>query len=166
MQPVNHSGLSTFIALYHCHWLHCRKKTGSFVVNGLKGSAQLSDVACRRWKLIERVWGGPRVSRPMKEWYWNVRKNDWGNMPVFFCRCDILHQQLVVDFWAVILLICEFHQVFVPVVCCHHYDDVCAASRRYDTLESFLSKVAVESDFQKESSTCVMNTFAFFLLSK
>jgi len=35
-----------------------------------------------------------------------------------------------------------------------------------DTLESFLSKVAFESDFRKKSCTCVMKTFAFFLLLK
>jgi len=31
-----------------------------------------------------------------------------------------------------------------------------------DTLESFLSKVAVESDFHKESWKCVMKTFVIF----
>jgi len=35
-----------------------------------------------------------------------------------------------------------------------------------DTLESFLLKVAFESDFRKKSCTCVMKTFAIFLLSK
>jgi len=35
-----------------------------------------------------------------------------------------------------------------------------------DTLESFLSKVAFESDFRKKTCTCVMKTFAIFLLSK
>jgi len=35
-----------------------------------------------------------------------------------------------------------------------------------DTLESFLSKVAFERDFRKKSCTCVMKTFAIFLLSK
>jgi len=35
-----------------------------------------------------------------------------------------------------------------------------------DTLESFLWKVTFESDFTKKSCTCVMKTFAIFLLSK
>jgi len=35
-----------------------------------------------------------------------------------------------------------------------------------DTLENFLSKVAFESDFRKKTCTCVMKTFAIFLLSK
>ena len=35
-----------------------------------------------------------------------------------------------------------------------------------DTLESFLSKVAFESDFRKKTCTCVVKTFAIFLLSK
>ena len=35
-----------------------------------------------------------------------------------------------------------------------------------DTLESFLSKVAFERDFRKKTCTCVMKTFAVFLLSK
>ena len=35
-----------------------------------------------------------------------------------------------------------------------------------DTLESFLSKVAFECDFQKKTCTYVMKTFAIFLLSK
>ena len=35
-----------------------------------------------------------------------------------------------------------------------------------DTLESFRSKVAFESDFRKKSCPCVMKTFAIFLLSK
>jgi len=35
-----------------------------------------------------------------------------------------------------------------------------------DTLESFLSKVAFESDFRKKTCMCVMKTFAIFLLSK
>jgi len=35
-----------------------------------------------------------------------------------------------------------------------------------DTLESFLSKVTFESDFRKKYCTCVMKTFAIFLLSK
>jgi len=39
----------------------------------------------------------------------------------------------------------------------------CKAS---DTLESFLSKVAFESDSRKKTCTCVMKTFASFLLSK
>ena len=34
------------------------------------------------------------------------------------------------------------------------------------TLESFLSKVAFETDFRKKSCRCVMKTFAIFLLSK
>ena len=39
-------------------------------------------------------------------------------------------------------------------------------SKGSDTLESFLSKVAFESDFRKKSCTCVTETFAIFLLSK
>jgi len=35
-----------------------------------------------------------------------------------------------------------------------------------DTLESFLSKVTFESDFRKKTCTCVMQSFAIFLLSK
>jgi len=35
-----------------------------------------------------------------------------------------------------------------------------------DTLESFLSKVAFESDFRKKSCTCAVKTFAIFLLLK
>jgi len=35
-----------------------------------------------------------------------------------------------------------------------------------DTLESLLSKVLFESDFRNKSCTCVMKTFAIFLLSK
>jgi len=53
-----------------------------------------------------------------------------------------------------------------PFVACrpiHHADLRPKAS---DTLESFLSKVAFESDFQKKACTCVMKTFEIFLLSK
>jgi len=39
-------------------------------------------------------------------------------------------------------------------------------SKGSDTLESFLSRVAFESDFRKKSCTHVMKTFAIFLLSK
>jgi len=39
----------------------------------------------------------------------------------------------------------------------------CKAS---DTLESFLSKIVFESDFRKKTCTCVMKTFAIFVLSK
>jgi len=35
-----------------------------------------------------------------------------------------------------------------------------------DTLDSFLSKVAFESDFRKKTCTCDMKTFAIFLISK
>ena len=35
-----------------------------------------------------------------------------------------------------------------------------------DTLESFFSKVAFEGDFRKKTCTCVMKTFAIFLLLK
>ena len=42
----------------------------------------------------------------------------------------------------------------------------CPPSVKVMTLESFLSKVAVKSDFRKEPCTCVMKTFAAFLLSK
>ena len=40
------------------------------------------------------------------------------------------------------------------------------SAKSSDTLESFLSKVAFESDFRMKSCTYVMKTFAIFLLSK
>ena len=46
---------------------------------------------------------------------------------------------------------------------CSYYRYLTKAS---DTLESFLSKVAFESDFRKKTCTCVMKTFAIFLHSK
>jgi len=39
-------------------------------------------------------------------------------------------------------------------------------SKGSDTLESFLSKVAFQGDFRKKTCTCVIKTFASFLLSK
>jgi len=41
-----------------------------------------------------------------------------------------------------------------------------ATAKGSDALESFLSKVAFESDFRNKSCTRVMKTFALFLLSK
>ena len=68
-------------------------------MSGLKGSVQVSDVACRCWIVRKHVWGGSLVSRRMKLWGLNAKKKDLGKVPVVLSICNSCGQQLAVSLW-------------------------------------------------------------------